>query len=357
MSKKSFRILIATGCMIAFLANLGVAQTQSEYTKLVFNDEFEGASGSAVDATKWTSETGGWGWGNQELQYYTTSTENAFHEGQLDENWYNNKIDTIERQCKEMIAAKGLQIKPTSGNWAIFGYMKQPIPYNNNQPCIYDIDNFTSKNPQSQFVYTLLKTKKGTCHSLPLLYLLLAQELKAEAYLVSAPMHLFIKHRDQYGEWWNLELTGGGYSRTSFIVESFQITDKQMESGFYMKAWNTKQTLAYFLEDLNNYYEEKTGIYYDDFRLKVAELGLKYLPASQHLLAKADVIKYKLDKDMAKVGLNDYSKITPYPKLVKQQQNYLALKNQIAATGYKPVSEEWYKGMVKKAFETNSTKK
>ncbi len=81
MSKKSLRILIATGCMIAFLANLAAAQTQSEYTKLVFNDEFEGASGSAVDATKWTSETGGWGWGNQELQYYTNSTENAFHDG------------------------------------------------------------------------------------------------------------------------------------------------------------------------------------------------------------------------------------------------------------------------------------
>lgn len=281
-------------------------------------------------------------------------TENAFHEGQLDEKWYNKKIDTIERQCREMIAAKGLQGKSTSGNWAIFGYMKQPIPYNNNQTCTYDIENFTSKNPQSQFVYSLLKTKKGTCHSLPLLYLLLAQDLKAGAYLVSAPMHLFIKHKDQYGEWWNLELTGGGYSRTSFIVESFQITDKQMESGFYMKAWNAKQTLAYFLEDLNNYYEDKTGIYYDNFTLKVAELGLKYLPASGHLLAKSEVIKYKLDKDMGRFGIHDYSRITPYPNLVKERQNYLSLKTQIAATGYKPVSEEWYRGMVKKAFETKT---
>lgn len=284
-------------------------------------------------------------------------TENAYHEGRLNETWYNSKIDSIKKECKAMITAKGLQGKPTSGNWAIFGYMTQPIPYNNNHAYSYDINNFTSENPQSQFVYWLLKNKKGTCHSLPLLYLLLAQDLNAEAYLVTAPMHLFVKHKDQYGEWWNLELTGGGYSRTSFVVESFKITDKQMESGFYMKPFNKKQTLAYLLEDLRNYYEEKTGgVYWDDLNLKIAELGLKYLPASQHLLTKADVIKYKLDKDMAKVRLNDYSKITPYPNLIKQRQYYLKLKKQIEATGYKPVSQQWYEDMVQKAFQTKQTK-
>jgi hypothetical protein len=282
-------------------------------------------------------------------------TENAYNEGQLNEKWYNNKIDSIENACKAMIAAKGLTGKPTSGNWGIFGYMTQAVPYNNNQPYSYDIDNFTSETPKSQLVYYLLKEKKGTCHSLPLLYLLLAQDLNAEAYLVLAPMHLFIKHKDQYGEWWNLELTGGGYSRTSFIVESFKITDKQIESGYYMKMLNKKQTLAYFLEDLRNYYEEKTnGVYWDNFNLKVSDLGLKYLSSSQHLLSKADIVKYKLDKDMAKVGLNDYSKISPYPSLVKEYQNWQVYQQKISATGYKPVSQEWYKSMVEEAFKTKT---
>ena len=245
--------------------------------------------------------------------------------------------------------------KSTSGNWGIFGYMTQAIPYNNNQPYSYDIDNFTSETPQSQLVYYLLKDKKGTCHSLPLLYLLLAQDLNAEAYLVLAPMHLFIKHKDPNGEWWNLELTGGGYSHTSFIVESFKITDKQIESGYYMKMLNKKQTLAYFLEDLRNYYEEKTnGVYWDDFNSNVVDLGLKYLPSSQHLLTKVDIVKYKLDKDMAKVGLSNYSKISPYPNLVKQYQHWQALQKQVAATGYKPVSQEWYKSMVEQAFKTKT---
>ncbi len=45
--------------------------------KLTWSDEFNGANGSAPDATKWTAETGGNGWGNQEREYYTNDLANA----------------------------------------------------------------------------------------------------------------------------------------------------------------------------------------------------------------------------------------------------------------------------------------
>src|SRR5215471_20436199 len=48
---------------------------------LTWSDEFNGADGSPVDSSKWVSETGGNGWGNQELEYYTTRPENAFQQG------------------------------------------------------------------------------------------------------------------------------------------------------------------------------------------------------------------------------------------------------------------------------------
>jgi beta-glucanase (GH16 family) len=47
---------------------------------LVWSDEFNGANGSPVDATKWVSETGGGGWGNEELEYYTARRENAYQQ-------------------------------------------------------------------------------------------------------------------------------------------------------------------------------------------------------------------------------------------------------------------------------------
>jgi len=51
---------------------------------LVWSDEFNGPDGSPVDSAKWVSETGGNGWGNQELEYYTTRSQSAFqHDGNL----------------------------------------------------------------------------------------------------------------------------------------------------------------------------------------------------------------------------------------------------------------------------------
>jgi len=44
---------------------------------LVWSDEFNGKNGSLPDASKWTYDIGGSGWGNHELEYYTNRRENA----------------------------------------------------------------------------------------------------------------------------------------------------------------------------------------------------------------------------------------------------------------------------------------
>jgi len=49
--------------------------------KLVFSDEFNGPVGAKVNSANWTAETGGAGWGNKELQFYTDSTDNAYLDG------------------------------------------------------------------------------------------------------------------------------------------------------------------------------------------------------------------------------------------------------------------------------------
>jgi len=45
--------------------------------RLVWNDEFNGGNGSAPDKSKWVVETGGNGWGNNELEYYTNRVNNV----------------------------------------------------------------------------------------------------------------------------------------------------------------------------------------------------------------------------------------------------------------------------------------
>jgi beta-glucanase (GH16 family) len=48
--------------------------------KLIWYDEFNGPNGARPDASKWSYDTGGWGWGNNELEYYTDRAQNSFIE-------------------------------------------------------------------------------------------------------------------------------------------------------------------------------------------------------------------------------------------------------------------------------------
>lgn len=45
---------------------------------LIWSDEFNQADNSAPDSTKWVYETGGGGWGNNELETYTNSRDNSY---------------------------------------------------------------------------------------------------------------------------------------------------------------------------------------------------------------------------------------------------------------------------------------
>lgn len=77
---RKFSVLLAL--LTAVFCGAAFSQKQSAYRKLVFQDEFDKPANAPVDAVRWTAEIGGKGWGNQELQYYTNSIENAFHDGE-----------------------------------------------------------------------------------------------------------------------------------------------------------------------------------------------------------------------------------------------------------------------------------
>ena len=66
-----------------------------------WGDEFTGAAGSRPNPENWTFETGGWGWGNDELQYYIDSKDNASLDGEGNLAITARKIDpaTTDLEC------------------------------------------------------------------------------------------------------------------------------------------------------------------------------------------------------------------------------------------------------------------
>jgi beta-glucanase (GH16 family) len=65
-----------TACPIASASNPTV-------WTLAWSDEFDGPNGSAIDSSKWSFDVGGNGWGNNELETYTSRVTNAHLEGGL----------------------------------------------------------------------------------------------------------------------------------------------------------------------------------------------------------------------------------------------------------------------------------
>ncbi|MET3901377.1 beta-glucanase (GH16 family) [Devosia sp. UYZn731] len=54
----------------------------TSFSKLIWSDEFDRPAGTLPDQSKWIHEIGGHGWGNAELQTYTTDAANACHDGE-----------------------------------------------------------------------------------------------------------------------------------------------------------------------------------------------------------------------------------------------------------------------------------
>lgn len=290
--------------------------------------------------------------GRQELSFKRAVflNENACAKGTLSYEEFCRDIDNIVEILHHMIASKNLQSHKTAGNYAIFGYMTEKLPFNNYQKMVYDIDGLVNGNKiEPHFVTNLLKTKKGNCHSLPYLYKILADEINVEAYIATAPLHYYVKHRDENGKWWNLELTTGTSSRTSWIIESFGVTDAAIQSGLYLKPLDGKELIALCLCDLNHYYEQCTGKYYGEVIRKSCDVGLKYFKTSHLQLWKADEVQYRLGQAMSAKGITNTNQLKEYPELQEMQEEIKARNEYIKKMGYSSMKPEDYRRKIKEA--------
>jgi len=83
-SRQSRRVTLAIVLLIVVFASPACSELCSTASaanprgwSLVWSDEFNGPSGSTVDSTKWSFNIGGGGWGNDELETYTSRPVNA----------------------------------------------------------------------------------------------------------------------------------------------------------------------------------------------------------------------------------------------------------------------------------------
>jgi beta-glucanase (GH16 family) len=76
----SFTALLVVTCTEPYSLKAASASSAPTRWILTWSDEFNGPDGSTPDPTKWVVESGGNGWGNHELEYYTPRGQNVREE-------------------------------------------------------------------------------------------------------------------------------------------------------------------------------------------------------------------------------------------------------------------------------------
>lgn len=267
--------------------------------------------------------------------------ENAFSDDTLNYEEFCKTISNIVYKLEYNIVLNNLEKYKTVGNWAAYTYLKEPSPLNNNQHYEYDFEDFSGqKDFSNMFVTKLLRTKKGNCSSLPLLYKILCDELGTESYLAIAPRHLYIKHQDENGHWVNVELTNGGFPRDQWIIQQLGISVEAIKSEIYMSPLSDKENIILCIHYLANAYKHKYS--YDNFVYQLVNKGLSYSPNNILLLTmKADCLLHS-GLEAEKDSNRDHK---------QYQANYHLYKecvSHINSLGYSEISPEDYDELMKK---------
>lgn len=212
-------------------------------------------------------------------------------------------------------------------------------------PFKYDFDDYSGKEDWSKmFVLKALMTNSGQCHSLPLLYLIIAEEIGAEAQLAFSPGHTYIKFKDSNGKWYNVELTNSMLTTDAFILQSGYIKAEALQNRIYMQPVNKKQLISHALFDLAKGYVAKYC--YDEFVGKVVEEAIKL--DSTNIMAhtlKSDYLTVKFQYISQQLGINEQNykqKLAQYPKA---KEAFIARNKQydkIDFLGYEDIPADAY---------------
>jgi hypothetical protein len=292
--------------------------------------------------------------------------ENAYYDDKLNYEEFNKQIQQLVEFVKLQVLKEGYSFdNPVAVNLMIQKVLSQPIEVKSynlekdivHEPFTYDLeDNWGKKDYSKMFVSKLLRTNSGQCHSLPLLYLIVAEELGIEAFLTLAPNHSYIKFKDAKGKLYNYETTNGHLVSDIFVMSSGYIKAEALNSGIYMDTLSKKQAIARCLVDLGSGYENrfKKGIIDGSFLLECAAVSFEHNPHNNiGALMTVNNVYLNLVKSLAiKYRIPDPDDLIRIDKDAKKfWELYLQADNELKSIGCEQIPDEVYEVWRKSAEE------
>jgi len=272
--------------------------------------------------------------------------ENTYTNNQLNYLAFKADLAELTAMCRHLA---GPNASPTARFMALHRLMTDTVrvsydgkPVAKHLPYRYDFNDFWGRTDFSkQFVTKLLRTNSGQCHSLPLLYKMLADQLGVKTYLSMSPNHSFISVLDGRGTLYRYETTNGYFTTDAFYMSSGYIKAGALKQRTYLDTLTQRETLASQLVDLAGGYEHYYG--YDGFVQKCAALALKHYPQDmQGRLLAHNVALARFTKSWQAAGRPSPAVARTLPQLQPDMAEVDRWNRALAEVGFEEMPPEQY---------------
>lgn len=278
--------------------------------------------------------------------------ENAFYEEQKDYDEFDKIVKEtgvfLRKKMKELNYDQNSNL---AKNLMLFQFFSDTLELKKENlkhlPFKYDFEDYLgSEDWTKMFVHKLLETGSGQCNSLPRLYLILAEEIEAEAFLALSPNHSYIKFRDDDDNWYNIELTNGMFTVDSFVLQSGYIKSEALINGIYMEALTNRQLLSLLIADFAQGYVQKFG--YSPFVKTMVNKALAIDSNSLNAnMLNSNFLTIQFEHAAHQVGINprdnqDLQNIRYYPPIVAMLYETNAQYQKIDDLGYEYMPVQAY---------------
>jgi hypothetical protein len=287
---------------------------------------------------------------NLDIKKALFTVENAYFENKYKYEDFDKRIKAFTTFCQYKMKEESTNTHDNKAlNEILFRLMSDTLSIINpkdkqkltHYPVQYNFNDFYGMEDWSNmFVMKLVYNNFGQCHSMPLLYKILAKEIGAECYLSTSPNHLYIKYKSG-NQWKNVELTNGHYTSDAYVIGSGYIKSEAIKNKTYLDTLSDLKTISLLMQDLAKGYYIKFGM--DEFVLKCTNKGLQYYPNDAYGMAiKSDYYTMLMQYIVQQSGLQSINEILKIPQA---KEVFTAMNNmysQIDNAGITQMPEQPY---------------
>ncbi|SFO74875.1 hypothetical protein SAMN05428949_6460 [Chitinophaga sp. YR627] len=257
-------------------------------------------------------ENAWWGGGLDHNSYAEIINFHVKNISNLYEDMKDGSLMDAGKDLFEIRADKEENYQRALMNYAIYSYITKPgiIIWPDKKLYKYQEFTYAANDPFGTYnwkntqVTNLLNNKVGNCFALASLFKIFSERLNSLANLCTAPGHVYIRHSDNHGTKFNVELANGSFPGIGTIETLTHTPSQATKNGIALRELDLEKSIALCLVYLAKGYEYKFGINDDDFILSCAESALRFDDHNLNaMLLKAEVLESRLMKENGRFEL------------------------------------------------------